>query len=456
MISSKTRTIFTKPVTQSHKIHHPPIPQTKNCYENRPRKPPNNLKLPIPFLKDLKSIQNPDSALRFFEEHRKNGFKHDYPSYSALIYRLTRARNFEAVETILGYIKHVDLRCKDILFIAVIQHFGKWGLVDKAIELFNGIPSFNCVRTVQLFNMMLNVLVDNDRFDDAGDVLRRGSKMGFRPNVVSFNIIMKGCVKKGEWEETCKVFEEMLERGIQPSVVTYNILIGFLSKKGDLGKAMKLLGDMREKGNCPNVVTYAILMEGLCSVGRFDDAKKMMFDMEYQGCKSGMVNFGVLMNDLAKNGKIDEARGLLVEMKRRHFKPDVVSYNILINYMCKESRALGAYKIFVEMQVEGYVPNSATYRMMVDGFCKVGEFERGLQVLNAMLTSGHWPRVETFCCLIVGLSEQRKLSEAGFVIEEMLKRNMEVELGAWEVLARSACAKDGVTADLVTELVTMT
>ncbi|KAJ0020717.1 hypothetical protein Pint_32308 [Pistacia integerrima] len=86
---------------------------------------------PIPFVTNLKQIHDPEEALSLFHEYHQMGSKHDYPSYASLIYKLARARDFEAVETVLGYIQDYNIRCKEILFIALIQHYGKAHLCGK-------------------------------------------------------------------------------------------------------------------------------------------------------------------------------------------------------------------------------------------------------------------------------------------------------------------------------------
>ncbi|KAI6686980.1 hypothetical protein NL676_032893 [Syzygium grande] len=335
-------------------------------------------------------------SLSLFHEYRRMGFKHDYPSYSALVYKLARSRSFEAVEEILGRIEEND--------VPLIRHYGQVHLVDKAVGLFQRMTSFNCTCTLQSFNTILKVLVENNKLADA-------------PNSVSFNVIMKGWLEKGEWEIACQVFDEMLEKRVQPTVVTYNSLVGFLCRKVDVERAMGLLEDMTHKGKYPNFSTYALLMEGLCFLGKFEEATKLMFDMEYRGCKPAPVNFGVLMSDLGKRGRPAEA-----------------------------------YKLLVEMQIEGREANAATYHMMLDGFCKVEDFEGGLKVLNAMLTSEHCPMADTYCRLVEGLLRDGNIDHACFVVEEMEKRKIRVKLQSWEVLATHACGADGGAGKLLTEL----
>ncbi|KAK4383552.1 Pentatricopeptide repeat-containing protein, mitochondrial [Sesamum angolense] len=356
--------------------------------KSRPHKSARSqLRTSIPFLDHLKQCRDPDEFLTIFHDYYDLGYKHDYPSYASLIYKLARARKFEDIEVVLDFLKTHDIKCGESLFAGLIRHYGKANLIDKAVEVFREIGrSFNCVRP----------------------------KMGFKLNSVSFNIMIKMWLEKGDWEKARKIFDEMLEREVEPTVVTYNSQIGFLCKRGDVDEAKRFLEDMRSKGKPGNAVTYALLMEGLCASGNLKEAKKMMFDMEYQGCKVQLVNYGVLMTDLARRGLIDEAKGAVSE----------------------------AYKVLVDMQVKGCKPNAATYRMVVDCFCKVEDFVGGLNVLNAMLNSGHFPRTETFCSLFIGLGRSAKIDDACFILEEMKKRKISLDSDSWEILLRETCIDD--------------
>ncbi|PKI55437.1 hypothetical protein CRG98_024150 [Punica granatum] len=230
-------------------------------------------------------------------------------------------------------------------------------------------------------------------------LLGSSMKIGFRLNSVSFNIIMKGWIRIGEREAAWEVLDQILERKVYPSVVTYNSLLGFLCRNRCVDKATSLFKNMKVKGTRPNAVTYELLMEGLCLIGKYKEAKNLMFDMEYRGC-----------------------------------------------------RVSEAYKVFLEMLVLGRKPNVATYHMMVDGLCKVDYFEGGLKVLSSMVRSQHCPRSEMFGFFVLGLIRMGNIGGSCFVIEEMVKRKVKVDLEAWEALVRSACGADGCAADLLIEV----
>jgi len=54
-----------------------------------------------------------------------------------------------------------------------------------------------------------------------------------------------------------------------------------------------------------------------------------------------------------------------------------------------------------------------------------------------MLSSGHCPRGESFRCLILGLCEGGLVDDVCFVLEEMEKRKMTLDLAGWFALVEA-------------------
>lgn len=385
---------------------------------------------------DVKKVRDTEEALALFHDYETTGFRHDYSSYASLVYRLARFNDFDTIDACLAELRETDIPCGETIFVALIQRYSKAGMVDKALKLFHEIPSFNCDRTAQSLNALLDALVAGGRFSEARTLFHRSRLMGLYPNTATFNVMIKGWLGRGDLEGARKMFDEMLQSKLRPSVATYNSMIGYLSRNGEVGEAKRLLRDMFEKRTKPNAVTYMLVMEGLCLAGKPDEAKKLMFDMEYRGCKTEAVNFAALMSDLGRRGKIEDAKPLLDEMRTRRVKPDVVIYNILINYMCKEGKGSEAYKVWIGMEVEG---NAATYRTLLDGLCRAGDFGRGLKVFKAVTATRHFPRRESFPCLVAGLVRSGDLRGACFVLEEMGNRKMGLAFECWEALVSEAC-----------------
>ncbi|KAG6492864.1 pentatricopeptide repeat-containing protein At1g07740, mitochondrial-like [Zingiber officinale] len=404
-----------------------------------PQKPSPTRTL-IPLLKKLKSTADPAAALRQLQHADPDLLT--YPVCSSLLYRLAKARLVPEIDSLLALLRAHRVPCKEAAFNSLIRRFGSDGLPDRAVDLFHGLRSFEfstSAPSVQSLNSALAALVENCRFEQARALLAQSAAtFGLRANAVSYNILIQGCCAAEGSSSARLLFDEMLQKGIRPTVVTYNVLIGHSAKNGDLGTGARLKEEMVRRGVQPNAITFALLMDALCREGNYAAAKKMMFDMEYQGCKAGLVNYGVLMSDRGRRGDLDGARALLAEMKRRKLKPDVPIYGALINYLCGAGRTAEAYAVLVEMQVEGGCePNAAAYRMMADGACRAGDFEMASRVLTAMLASGHYPREETLRCLMNGLCGIGKVEAACTVLEEMARREMELDGNGWKALVEA-------------------
>ncbi|KAL1544182.1 pentatricopeptide repeat-containing protein, mitochondrial [Salvia divinorum] len=121
---------------QSNHIHG--HARSKPTRKPRPHKfTRNQLRSAIPFLDNLKQCKNPDEFLSIFNDFNVMGYKHDYPSYASLVFKLARARRFDDVEAVLNFIRTHDIRCGEPMFVGLIRHYGKVDLIDKAVKVFS-------------------------------------------------------------------------------------------------------------------------------------------------------------------------------------------------------------------------------------------------------------------------------------------------------------------------------
>ncbi|KAK9169426.1 hypothetical protein Syun_001566 [Stephania yunnanensis] len=201
-------------------------------------------------LKNPSSLSSPISSKSttvnqlsaFFHEYQQQmGFKRDYPSYAAVVYKLSRRRHFEVLQTFLDHIRDNNIRCQETIFIAVMQHYGDCGLSDRAIQLFKQIPSSIAIDqnshsiASSMFNTVKNFAGTGKEFAGTGKervyYWLRNLKHGILQEPAK-NFI---CNIHGRKTAIClKKY-----RKDPPTVVTYNTLIGFLCKKGDMEKAFR-------------------------------------------------------------------------------------------------------------------------------------------------------------------------------------------------------------------------
>ena len=105
IIKSQFRTI----TSSNYKSQKPPFKRHKRKLKPKP----------IPFLTDLKQLHDSNEALDLFTHYTQIGFKHDFPSYSSLLYKLARSRNFHHIDPLLDFIKKRGIRCNETLFMGL-------------------------------------------------------------------------------------------------------------------------------------------------------------------------------------------------------------------------------------------------------------------------------------------------------------------------------------------------
>ncbi|GLU02803.1 hypothetical protein SLE2022_200380 [Rubroshorea leprosula] len=209
---------------------------------------------------------------------------------------------------------------------ALIETYGKCGLVAKAFQVFNLLGlSFDGQRKrdVVLWTSMLGVYGRNGDFKEVILLYEEMLKENIKPDEVAFVTVMSACGHSGQVKLGTEYFESMTrEYKLVPGPEHYTCLVGLLCRTGELDKAWKVVNEMLHKGHGNGSVSMwgALLTacqdHGNIELGKF--AAKKALELDPQN-----VSIYVLLSNLyAKYGMWDEI-GLLRElMKHGGLKKD--------------------------------------------------------------------------------------------------------------------------------------
>ncbi|KAF9671169.1 hypothetical protein SADUNF_Sadunf12G0019500 [Salix dunnii] len=404
--------------------------------------------------------ENLDLAFQVFDYAGKYhpGFSHTHATYHSIIDKLSRARAFDAVESLLSQLSRSSshIKCGDDVFISVIRNYGLAGRPRLALKTFTRIKGeFSMQPSVKLLNTLLNVFVQNKRYSLVGSTLKNcKDKYGVLPNVFSFNILIKALCKKNDVESALKVFDEMPTMGMIPNLVTYTTILGGFVSRGDLVNAEKVFSEVLDKGWLPDATTYTVLMVGYCKQGRLSDAIKVMDNMEYNGMEPNEITYGVMIDAYCKDKKSGEARNLIDDMLDKKFLPsstlcckvidvlcedgkvenachlwkrmldknclpDNVIMSTLIHWLCKEGKVWEARKLFDEFE-RSTIPSLMTYNTLIAGMCERGELNEAGRLWDDMVDKRRRPNAFTYNMLIKGFTKAGNVKEGIRILEEML------------------------------------
>ncbi|KAM7277214.1 hypothetical protein ACFE04_019080 [Oxalis oulophora] len=403
--------------------------------------------------------QNLDLALQIFLYAGKYhpNFSNNYETYHAIIHRLTRARAFDTVESLLAQLRDSKLKCGENIFIDVIRQYGMASLPESSIKTFLRIKKYGVNTSVRSLNTLLNALVQNKRYDLAHAVFKSCKhKFDIVPNVFTCNILIKALCKKNDVEGALKVLDEMPGMGLVPNLVTYTTILGGYAWRRDMESAKRVFSMILDKGWMPDATTYTVLMDGYCKVGKLEEAIKVMDDMEDNLVEANEVTYGVMIEAFCRVKKSGEARDLLDDMLKKKYvpsssicckvidvlceddkvedacelwkrllrnnvMPDNAISSTLIHWLCKDGKIWEAKKLFGEFE-KGSIPSLLTYNTLIAGMCEKGELGEAGQLWDDMVEKGLAPNAFTYNMLITGFCKTGNPKEGIKILEEMVEK----------------------------------
>ncbi|GAB4849349.1 hypothetical protein Ancab_004151 [Ancistrocladus abbreviatus] len=320
-------------------------------------------------------LRLPKLALQLFldpiPDSNPKQFKYTLLSYDLIITKLGRAKMFDELDQVLSKLK-LETRLtfqKQIIFCNVMTYYSRACMPERALEIFDEIPSYRCYRTVKSLNSFLNGLLICREFDKMERIFMGINRFAC-PDGCTYDIMINAWKVRGDLSGAGKGFNEMCERGFQPNTVTFATLIGGLWANSMLKEAFKLKRDMwRVYKVRPNCYVYASLMKGLCWANELTLALKLKDEMLDQKIQLDSAIYTTLINGLFKAGKRMEVYQVLEEMRRKECKPDTATFNALIGGFCGERDFKLALWVLKEMEDVACKPDVFSCNILIRGYC---------------------------------------------------------------------------------------
>ncbi|XP_060209252.1 putative pentatricopeptide repeat-containing protein At1g53330 [Lycium barbarum] len=427
----------------------------------------------------LQLFLNPNPINKNYQKTPKP-FRYSPLCYDLIITKLGRAKLFNQMELILNKLKQdTQISLNEVVFCNIISFYGRSHLSEKALLMFNEIPSFRCYRSIKSVNTLLNALLNCKEYIKTGELLKNFEKYG-TPDVCTFNILMKMSCNRGYLGNARQVFDEMRKRGITPNVVTFGTLINGLCVNGELDEAFSMKRvmerDFKLKGNA---FVYVALIKGLCKVNDLDAAVKLkeemlrkkveldsavystlisayfrigrkdvvyglLNEMEKNGCKCDTVTFNALMHGYCQEKDFDSAFRVLDEMEGKGCKPDVISCNVIIRGLCDDGKLREASEILDDMPRRRCKPDVVSYRIYFDGLCKATKFKEAAVILHEMVFKGYVPRDTSLIKLFDGLIQEGDRESLMRAFDNMASVNC-ISKEVWEMMISMMCQQDNLS-----------
>ncbi|KAK2448851.1 hypothetical protein P8452_12875 [Trifolium repens] len=331
----------------------------------------------------LHATTNPDQALKFYRWlERSNLFIHDTNTTLKMIQILTRYSKLNHARCILLDLPKKNLPYDEDMFVALIEGYGRAGIVQEAVKIFQKLDK----KTVKSYDALFKVILRRGRYMMAKRVYNAMLREGIEPTRHTYNILLWGMFLSLRLDTAVRFYEDMKSRGIEPDVVTYNTLIHGYFRFKKVDEAENLFAEMKEKNLMPTVISYTTMLKGCVDVGRIDRAVEVFEEMKNSGIKPNAVTYTTLLPGLCDADKLVEAGNVLGEMVERYIAPkDNSVFMKLMNCQCKAGNLDDAVNVLKAMIRLSIPTEAGHYGVLIENFCKANVYDRAEKLLDKLV-----------------------------------------------------------------------
>ncbi|KAK4487375.1 hypothetical protein RD792_005996 [Penstemon davidsonii] len=385
----------------------------------------------------------PSKALKLYREMRLFGVVPDKFSFPCVIKACSDVLDLENVH---GMLFKLGLEFDLFVGSALLHCYLKFGLVNEAVQVFEGLPETN---DIVIWNAMINGYVQIGKFDKALVIFKRIAEFGAKPNWFTVSgvlsaLALAGDVYNGKLVHTfaikmgydlgtavlnalidmygkCRqladamvVFTNMVEK----DMYSWNSIISVHEQCGDHDGTLNLLKEMLSYGFQPDLVTVTAAFPACSYLGALMHGKEIHGYM----IRNDLVKPGntytdnAIMDMYAKCGSIKEARLIFDKMKTK----DVASWNIMVMGYGMHGFGKEALDLFSRMCEVGFKPDEVSFVGVLSACNHAGFLTKGQEILAEMRPKyGVTPAIEHYACVIDSLGRAGKLEKAFELISTM-------------------------------------
>ncbi|KAK9080322.1 hypothetical protein SSX86_000080 [Deinandra increscens subsp. villosa] len=304
--------------------------------------------------------------------------------FEELLKILAKTRHWETMWKVVHQMKTQKLPISSSVVCFIIEHYGRNGLIDQAVELFNKCKNFNCSQTTEIYNSLLFALCEVKNFQGAYGLIRRMVRKGVVPDKKTYSVLVNGWCSAGKMKEAQMFLEEMSQKGFNPPVRGRDLLIGGLLNAGHLESAKGLVRKMTKEGFVPDVSTFNSLAEAICQSGEIDFCIGLYHDVCRLGLSPDIETYKIMIGVASKIGKLDEAFGILYRSIEDGNKPFPSLYAPILKALFRNGMFDDAFSFFSDMKLKGHPPNRPIYTMLLKMCARGGRYIEAANYLIEM------------------------------------------------------------------------
>lgn len=297
---------------------------------------------------------------------------------------------------------------------ALIAVYGKFGLVEDAVKMFEKMPERNLVS----WNSMIGGFSENGLSQESCSLLGKfleGAE-GFVPDVATLVTILPVCAGKGDLNMGMEIHGVAVKLGLNQELMLNNALMDMYSKCGYLSEA----GVLFEKNDKKNVVSWNSFIGGYSREGdvsgAFDLLRKMQ--MEEEDVKVNEVTILNVLPACLRESELLSLKELHGYSFRHGFQDDELVANAFVAAYAKCGSLSSAEQVFYGIETK----TVSSWNAVIGGHAQNGDPRKALDLYLQMKQSGLVPDSFSIGSLLLACAHLKFL-QYGKVIHGFVLRN---------------------------------
>ncbi|ESQ28079.1 hypothetical protein EUTSA_v10018115mg [Eutrema salsugineum] len=430
-----------------------------------------------------------------------------------LVDALCTQKKFQEATKLLDDIKAVGTVPMDRAYNIWVRSLIKAGFLNNIAGFLQQIsPLEGCEIEVFRYNSLISKLLKENNLGSVYDILTEMMVRGVLPNKKTMNAALCFFCKAGFVDEALELYRSRSEIGFAPTAVSYSYLIRTLCSDSRLEQAYDVFKGATERGYCLGAKTFCILTNALCWKGKSDMAKELVIVSAERGllpkplggckiipalCDAGKVEDALLINELFNKigvattfrmfisliyGAIrlmrgDKASRLIIRMQEKGYTPTHTLYRNVIRCVCAmESDDNNDFAILLKFQLSRWEHRVGTYNLFIEGAGFAGKPKLARLVYDMIERAGLRPTLDSnilmlqsylknekiadalrffhdlrekgevkrrlYHVMVVGLCRANRLEEAMHFLEEMKGEGRQPSIECYEVVIQKLCNRE--------------
>ncbi|KAJ0971104.1 hypothetical protein J5N97_019063 [Dioscorea zingiberensis] len=310
---------------------------------------------------------------------------------------------------------------------ALIDMYGKCGVPDEAMKVFDGMSERDCVS----WNSVISGCAANGMVFDALEYLNSMELVDkLKPNLVSWSAAIGGFAQNGYDEEALELLYQMVESNVKPNAQTFASILPVCARLEALELGKEIHGYVMRHGLFSN--SFAV--NGLIDVYRRCNDMRSALEIFLRSLERNLVSYNTMIVGYCENGELHKAKELFERMELDKIKRDTISWSSLISGYCDNDKFSEALEMFRVMQVDdGIEADSFTLGSTAGACAALAAVRQGKEIHAHAIRRGLYSNKFISCALVDMYFKCHESEAAEVVFYDTTERNTVT----WNILISS-------------------